>query len=131
MDIIGMKYKTERRKIAELSLLNKNTKVQLIIYEMSNINRWIEAQQKRGHSKQAIKRQLLKKGYSIKAVAEVNKKLTGATIVRIVIIDIPIVMAAGAAMFSMEFVNLYVNSSKDFSKDLFNNINLDLVNSMI
>lgn len=44
---------------------------------MPNLNKWIEAQLKRGYSKDAIKKQLLKKGYSNKAVAEVDRLSAG------------------------------------------------------
>jgi hypothetical protein len=40
---------------------------------MPNLKPWIEAQLKRGNSREAIMRQLLKRGYSRKAVAEVDR----------------------------------------------------------
>ena len=40
---------------------------------MLNLRQWIEAQLKRGYSRKQIKSALIRKGYSLKAVAEVDK----------------------------------------------------------
>ena len=40
---------------------------------MLGLKSWIEAQLKRGYSKEQVKKALVRKGYSLKAVAEVDR----------------------------------------------------------
>ena len=66
---------------------------------MPNLKPWIEAQLKRGYTKSQIKKVLVKKGYPLNAVAEVDKigglnnKVPDAKNIQIIILVVAIILA--------------------------------------
>lgn len=81
---------------------------------MSNIKEWIEAQLKKGYSKDTIKGHLIRKGYPNKVVAEVDKvksfSLTNKNVPKkLISLSLIIVLVVGLLFFGLKFT-----AEKDF-----------------